>query len=173
MLRSSSAPGLILALLLVPSGCLAQHGEAETYSTCAVSRVSDGDSFRCADGRRVRLIGIDSPESQQLPFGPRSRDALLQLIPVGARVRLEPDAARTDRYRRELAYVWSGATLVNEAMLRDGWAVIYTVPPNVKYADRLARAQKEARAEGAGLWNQQGFACIPSEFRRNRCVSLP
>jgi micrococcal nuclease len=138
-----------------------------------VSLVSDGDSFRCADGRRVRLIGIDSPEWQQRPFGSRAQQALLRLVPLGTAVHLEPDAAPLDQYRRDLAYVWTGSTLVNEAMVRDGWAVTYTVPPNVKYADRLARAQKEARARHAGLWSQQGFHCLPSDFRRKRCVSPP
>jgi micrococcal nuclease len=86
---------------------------------------------------------------------------------------LEADVAPTDRYGRQLAYVWVGTTFVNEAMVRDGWAVLYTVPPNVKYAPRLERAQKEARARGAGLWVERGFECPPSDFRRDRCVSPP
>ena len=59
-------------------------------------------------------------------------------------MRLEEDAAPTDRYGRVLAWVWSDAGLVNEALVRGGWAVLYTVPPNVKYASRVERAQKEA-----------------------------
>jgi micrococcal nuclease len=91
------------------------------------------------------------------------------MLPFGMAVRLERDVAPTDQYGRLLAYVWVGSTLVNEAMVRQGWAVLYTVPPNVKYADRLGRAQKEARARGAGLWAQRGFDCLPREFRRRRC----
>lgn len=86
---------------------------------------------------------------------------------------MEADVAQTDRYGRQLAYVWVGTTFVNEAMVRDGWAVLYTVPPNVKYAPRLELAQKEARARRAGLWSQQGFHCLPSDFRRKLCVSQP
>lgn len=119
------------------------------------------------------MIGIDSPELQQRPFGPQARQALLALLPLGKTVRLETDASQIDRYGRELAYVWTGATLVNEAMVRDGWAVIYTVPPNVKYAERLAQAQKEARTRGAGLWSERGFDCLPSDFRQRRCVTPP
>jgi micrococcal nuclease len=78
-----------------------------------------------------------------------------------------------DRYGRMLAYVWTGATLVNEVMVRDGWAVLYTVPPNVKYAERLAQAQKEARAARAGLWSGRGFDCLPIDFRQRRCVIPP
>jgi micrococcal nuclease len=141
--------------------------------SCTVQRISDGDTFRCTDGRRVRLIGIDSPELRQGPFGPRARKALLALLPPGDTVRLETDASETDRYSRQLAYVWTGDSMVNEVMVRNGWAVIYTVPPNVKYAERLAVAQKEARARGAGLWNGRGFDCLPADFRRGRCVNPP
>jgi micrococcal nuclease len=138
-----------------------------------VLRVADGDSFTCRDSRRVRLIGIDSPERGQLPFGSRAQLALRQMLPTGTAVRLEYDAAPTDQYGRVLAYVWVDSTLVNEAMVRDGWAVLYTVPPNVKYAERLGRAQNEARAGRAGLWAQNGFACLPKDFRRKVCLSSP
>jgi micrococcal nuclease len=158
--------------LLVPS-CSAQQLPAGEPSGCTISRISDGDSFRCADGRRVRLIGVDSPESQQQPFGQKARAALLKLLPVGSTPRLEHDVSPADQYGRILAYVWNGPILVNEAMVRNGWAVLYTVPPNVRYADRLRRAQAEARAENTGLWSQHGFDCLPSDFRRNRCVSPP
>jgi len=160
-----------LLLLTVSPVCAAQQPAAVPGQTCVVYRIADGDTFRCSDGRRIRLIGIDSPESQQRPFGPSARTALLKLIPAGTLVRLEPDAGLTDQYGRSLAYVWSGPTLVNEVMVRDGWAVLYTVPPNVKYAERLGRAQKEARARGAGLWSQNGFNCLPSNFRRKRCLN--
>jgi micrococcal nuclease len=168
--RSAS---LLLLALLLPSGCAAQDAALRLARSCTIHGVSDGDSFRCTDGRRVRLIGIDSPELQQRPFGPQARQALLALLPLGKTVRLETDASQIDRYGRELAYVWTGATLVNEAMVRDGWAVIYTVPPNVKYAERLAQAQKEARTRGAGLWSERGFDCLPSDFRQRRCVTPP
>jgi micrococcal nuclease len=121
----------------------------------------------------VRLIGVDSPESQQRPYGERARHALLQLLRPAAAVRLESDVVPTDRYGRLLAYVWVGPRLLTEAKVRDGWAVLYTVPPNVKYVERLERAQKEARARGTGLWSQRGFECLPNDFRRKRCVSPP
>ena len=173
MLLRPTAARLVLALAMVPPGCAAQQQIAPPESSCKVGRVSDGDTFRCTDGRRVRLIGIDSPESQQQPFATSARGALLKLLPLGAVVRLEPDVAQTDRYGRQLAYVWVGCTLVNESMIRDGWAVLYTVPPNVRYAERLRAAQNEARARGTGLWSQRGFECLPKDYRRKRCVNPP
>jgi micrococcal nuclease len=164
---------LTLVLTVAPTACAARQQTTGPDSSCIVGLVSDGDTFRCTDGRRVRLIGIDSPETQQQPFGGRARDALLKLIPAGGEVRLEFDVGSKDRYGRLLAYVWVGPLLVNEAMLHNGWAVLYTVPPNVKYAERLAQAQKEARAVGAGLWSERGFDCMPNDYRRKRCIIPP
>lgn len=157
---------LTLVLAAAPIAC-ASSQQAE--GGCVVQRVADGDTFTCRDGRKVRLTGVDSPEREQPPFGGRARQALGQMLPTGTAVRLEYDAAPVDQYGRVLAYVWVGPTLVNEAMVRHGWAVLYTVPPNVKYARRLGRAQNEARAGGAGLWAEEGFKCLPSDFRRRRC----
>src|SRR5918992_2578300 len=131
MLRQPCARPVLFVLLLMPSSCMAQEPARASLPTCTFQRISDGDSFRCADGRRIRLIGIDSPELQQQPFGPQAQRALLALLPLGATVRLETDASQRDRFGRELAYVWTGTTLVNEVLVREGWAVLYTVPPNV------------------------------------------
>jgi micrococcal nuclease len=136
---------------------------------CEVAEVVDGDTLRCRDGRKVRLIGIDSPERAQGSEGVLARRALLRLLPLGRAVRLERDVRGTDRYGRTLAYVWTGDSLINEVMVRQGWAVLYTVPPDVKYADRLERAQKEARQAKAGLWGEGGFECLPRDFRKDKC----
>jgi micrococcal nuclease len=170
-----------LAFGVKPLACAAQslpraeRGDQGTQQEagCVVSHVVDGDTFYCRDRRKVRLIGIDSPERQQEPFGASALRALHRLLPPGTQVRMQLDLAPNDRYGRLLAYVWVGSTFVNEAMVREGWAVLYTVPPNVKYADRLMLAQKEARALGTGLWAEGGFACLPGDFRRRACVRPP
>ncbi len=53
--------------------------------------------------------------------------------------------------------------------MREGWAMLYTLPPNVKYAGRLERAQKEARGGARGLWESGGFECSPVAWRRREC----
>jgi micrococcal nuclease len=146
--------------------------QARQEPGCVVGRIVDGDTFSCRDGRRVRLIGIDAPERRQ-SFSSVASHELLEMLPPGTVVQLERDVSATDRYGRLLAYVWVGPKLVNEAMVRDGWAVLYTVPPNVKYADRLGRAQEEARTRGTGLWAQRGFDCLPRDFRRGKCLNDP
>jgi micrococcal nuclease len=129
----------------------------------------DGDTFSCRDGRKVRLLGIDTPELGQGEPGRQARAALGRLLPPGTTVRLERDVASRDRFGRELAYVWTGARMVNESLVRQGWAMLYTLPPNVKHAGRLERAQKEARAARAGLWGSGGFECSPLAYRRREC----
>jgi micrococcal nuclease len=156
---------LLLLLLLLACG----RAVSSVAPPCVVSRVVDGDTFYCRDGRKVRLIGVDSPELAQGDPGRAARDALGRLLPQGSAVRLEEDATHTDRYGRVLAWVWSDAGLVNEALVRGGWAVLYTVPPNVKYASRVERAQKQAREARAGLWSGSAFECPPSEYRRHAC----
>jgi micrococcal nuclease len=140
---------------------------------CEVGRIVDGDTFYCRDGRKVRLIGIDSPEIPQGRPGRDAREVLRRLIPEGTMVRLEGDVAPRDRWGRTLAYAWAGNRLVNEAMVLAGWAVRYTVPPNVKYDRRLERAQNEARTRRSGLWGSGGFECLPADYRRRGCVSRP
>jgi micrococcal nuclease len=134
-----------------------------------VERVGDGDTFSCRDGRKVRLLGIDTPELGQGEPGRRAHEALRRLLPRGTAVRLEGDVAPRDRYGRVLAYVWTGSRMVNETLVREGWAVLYTLPPNVKHAGRLERAQQEARASHAGLWRSGGFDCLPRAWRRREC----
>lgn len=161
--------GLLLACLGLQA-CGGGTGSAAAQAApCVVERIADGDTFSCRDGRRVRLIGIDTPELAQGESGRRARAALSRLTPYGTSVRLERDVAPRDRYGRELAYVWNGSLLVNEALVLEGWAMLYTLPPNVKYAERLERAQKKARTANAGLWGTGGFACAPATYRRGEC----
>jgi micrococcal nuclease len=162
-----------VAILLALAGCAPSGLPGQQISHCVVGRIVDGDTFRCRDGRRVRLIGIDSPEQGQRPYAAKARAALLRMAPPGTALRLEGDVSTGDRYGRLLAYAWVDSQLVNEALILEGWAVQYTVPPNVKYADRLGRAQKEARALGRGLWSERTFECLPADYRRRKCVNPP
>jgi micrococcal nuclease len=134
-----------------------------------VTRIVDGDTLVCTGVGRIRLIGIDTPELSQGPHGQEAAAALAALAPPGARLHVETDVEPRDRYRRVLAYVWAEGRLVNWALVREGWAVLLTYPPNVRYVEWLTAAQERARAEGAGLWERGGFACLPADRRRGRC----
>ncbi len=161
---------VLLIALLAPHPSAAQ---APAGPACVVDRIVDGDTFYCEEGTKVRLLGIDSPERGQGPaFGSATR-ALRRWLPRGRTVILEGDVRARDRYGRALAWVWAGDTLINEAMVTAGWAVRYTLPPNVKYVDRLGRAERSARGSRRGLWAPGGLACKPEEYRRGRCISPP
>jgi micrococcal nuclease len=140
----------------------------ETVS-CTVTRITDGDGIECEGIGRVRLIGIDTPELEQQPFGRQAAAALGALMRVGSEVRLEPDVEARDRYGRTLAYVWIGSTMANWRVVRDGWAVLLTYPPNVQYVDAFTEAERRAREEGRGLWASGGFECLPRDHRARRC----
>lgn len=127
-----------------------------------VYRVVDGDTFwgRADDGSevKVRLIGIDAPESRKTGqkeeqyFGKEAKVYMEQLI-GSKRVRLEYDAGKTDRYKRTLAYVFlEDGTFVNAHLIEQGYAVLLTIPPNVRYVDLFTRLQQVARESGRGLW---------------------
>lgn len=138
-------------------------------SECVVSKVIDGDTIECRDIGRVRLIGIDAPESNQKPFGAASTGALRSLLASGQRVQLEHDAEARDRYGRTLAYVWADGRMVNWLLMRSGWTVLLTVPPNVQHLSEFRTAQDRARAEHLGLWRVDGFKCLPADHRKQRC----
>jgi len=138
-----------------------------------VSRVIDGDTLELSNGQIVRYMGIDTPELKEKQDAdwvykpmPYSEEALKlnRGLVEGRAVSLEFDVQKRDRYNRLLAYVYVEGKMVNIEMVRQGYAMIYTFPPNVKYAGRFLEAQKEARKEKRGLWSdlEEGII-VPSE----------
>ena len=136
--------------------------EDEYDVTVRVTRVVDGDTVDitpAVDGEaRVRLIGVDTPETRDpdcgaQPYGDEAKAFTTSEL-QGEEVGLEFDVERTDRYERLLAYVYpSDEEMFNETLLEQGYAQVATFPPNVKYVDRFRTAQEEARADGRGLWS--------------------
>ena len=137
--------------------------------SCEVTRIVDGDTIDCDPFGRIRLIGMDTPEAGQEPFGDLATEALRERIPVGTVVELERDVEPTDRYDRVLGYLWSEGELINWWLVRAGYAVVLTYPPNVQYVDWFTDAQRQAREEEMGLWAVDGFACEPRAYRRGDC----
>lgn len=124
-----------------------------------VTRVVDGDTAMMllgGDEVRVRFIGIDTPESvapdQPVECYGKQAAAYTTSRLEGRTVRLEFDIERTDQYGRTLAYVWIGDELFNETLVAEGYALVTTYPPDVKYVDRFVAAQRAAREAGRGLW---------------------
>lgn len=117
---------------------------------------------------RVRLIGIDAPELSQEPWGRRAKKHLKDLLSKSDWiVHVELDVEQRDRYGRILGYLWNRRThaLINEQMLENGYAVLYTVPPNVKYSERFTGAQQRAYSRHLGIWGRSGLKEYPSQWR--------
>jgi micrococcal nuclease len=152
-LRNASAPPPVTA-----EG-LARPAEAE--GPFQVDRVVDGDTVRVlidGESTSVRLIGIDTPEtkSPQKPvqcFGPEASARASELL-GGATVWLEydPTQGRTDRYDRALAFVWVDQLLVNDTLVREGFAQEYTYDGAYKYQALFVDAEADAASQARGLW---------------------
>jgi len=122
-----------------------------------VLKVVDGDTIKLESGEVVRYVGIDTPETVHPSepvqcFGKEASDKNRELV-EGKLVKLEKDITDKDKYGRLLRYVWIGDLFVNDYLVREGYAYIYTYPPDVKYSEQFVQAQREARENNRGLWN--------------------
>ena len=126
---------------------------ARAQGPCKVAHVVDGDTFNCRDGRNVRLLGIDSPDAGR--FGNVARRALATLLPVDSTVRIEIDSVPRDSDGRWLGYVFlEDGRLINELLVREGFAFYRGSRENVRYATRLRAAEQAARGASRGVWSQ-------------------
>ena len=139
----------LLLLILIPSIFLAQE-----WRKCI--RVIDGDTIELDGGEKVRLIGVDTPETKdpRKPveyFGQEAYEFTKKLI-EGKKVRLEYDQNKIDKYGRTLAYVFlEDGTFVNVEIIRQGYGFAYTKYP-FKYLEEFRAFEREARENRRGLW---------------------
>jgi len=131
-----------------------------------VAQVIDGDTLRLSDGRSVRLLGIDAPETvnpnlgAEQPFGRDASARLAQLV-EGQDVALERDTTDRDHYGRLLRHVWVGGRLVSETLAREGLAWSYAVPPDLRHRERIRAAEAAARQAERGLWGIERPTSLP------------
>lgn len=164
MIFSKKVRSIFLILVFLISGCL-QGAPNKEYR---VKQVIDGDTIELDNGQMVRYIGIDTPETRKRqgkgwvyapePYAEKAQEFNRRLV-EGKEVRLEFDVQKKDKYNRLLVYCFVGDTFVNAKLLEEGFALLYTWPPNVKYTDLLVKMQEEARRNNRGLWGE--LAVIP------------
>ncbi|HSO71802.1 MAG TPA: thermonuclease family protein [Thermodesulfobacteriota bacterium] len=147
-----------------------------------MTSVEDGDSITLDNGRRVRYLGIDSPERG----GPGKGEYLAEeahrfnrRLVRGQEVRLEYEAERLDRYQRLLARVYlKNGLWVNGEMVKKGLAHVLYQAPNTDKFDELLKRQQDAMDHRRGIWSRaleetdsayrgQG---ITRKFHRRDCV---
>lgn len=135
-----------------------------------VAKVSDGDTIRLADGRSVRVLGINAPEiahgkSAAQPLGRESRaEAQAFVRRAGGRIRLGFEREKSDRYGRLLAHVYdsSGRSMAVE-LLKQGMALQVSVPPNVAQEACLLDFERRAQAQRLGVWRNSYWNAFPAE----------
>ena len=147
-------------------------GQNYNYANIKVRRAVDGDTLQLDNGERVRLIGIDTPEMHESnklerdahrsgqdkstiqKLGRQAYEFTKNLV-EGKWVSLEFDVEKYDKYDRLLAYVYlKDGTFVNAEIVKQGYASLMTIPPNVKYADLFLKLYQAARENKLGLWNE-------------------
>ncbi len=143
----------------------------ELEPNATIERVVDGDTIIAdinGQRERVRLIGIDTPESvdQNRPvqcYGSEASTFLESLLPPGTAISLIRDVEARDQYDRLLAYVvrTDDQLFVNLALVEGGFAGPLSFPPNDHYADLFESAADSAAADGVGLWGVCGGPDVP------------
>ena len=154
-----------VVVLILAAGCgaaTAPEVKQEADRNVSVTRVTDGDTIevspRIEGTEDVRLIGIDTPETAGSPRGgqPYSEkaDEFSEQKLGGQRIGLRFDVEKKDQYGRLLAYVYlPNGSMLNETLLREGYAQVATFPPNVRHLGSFESAQRMAREAERGIWS--------------------
>ncbi len=171
-------PAVTGALVVVAAGCDAIGGESSpttvspgtVEANATVEFVIDGDTIDAVlDGpggpteERVRLIGIDTPETKRPDtpvecFGPEATAFVESLLPVGTPIRIERDVVGRDDFGRLLGYVFRAddGVFVNYEVVRLGFGTPLSIEPNTTYRELMVDAAIAAEADDLGLW----AACV-------------
>jgi len=170
MLSSKVLRHIFLSLLALLLGV----SMVNAYNAAIVVRVVDGDTLKIemnGHEEAVRLIGIDTPESKInkkakkdavktnhdietiTAMGREAARYVRTLIRKGDTVSIEFDVQKRDKYNRLLVYAYlSDGKMLNEEIIKAGYANVMTYPPNVKYQERFVKAYREARDTKRGLY---------------------
>jgi micrococcal nuclease len=127
-----------------------------------VIKIIDGDTIQIEGGRKLRYIGMDTPETvdprkKVQCFGNEASLRNKDLV-LGKQVFLERDISETDKFGRLLRYVYvanqeNQQIMINEQLVREGYAYASSYPPDIKYQEKLQAAEREARENKRGLWS--------------------
>ena len=131
-------------------GILTEYRFVSAKRIFSVTRVIDGDTLVLNTGKKVRLIGIDSPE----PPGNYYQEAKKRLeeLVLGKEVKLEKDVSETDKYERLLRYVYVNGKFINKIMVEEGWAKAYPYKADIKYKKEFSDLGSLAKSKGLGVW---------------------
>jgi len=130
--------------------------------TVTIKKIHDGDTVNLVDGRKLRLIGINTPELARdgrpaEHFAKEAREYLQTFIGQTRQWRVRWGTQQRDRYGRWLAHVFHGDRNLNAELLRQGMASVIAIPPNQWSLNCYQKQEAQARREAKGVWSQQGY----------------
>ncbi|TVX91939.1 thermonuclease family protein [Paenibacillus agilis] len=164
---------IFVCIMLVTQGCSTNAGTAsndafhksiiaqypelsnQPFTKTKVKRIVDGDTFVTNEGDKVRLIGVNTPETHGKVqyYGQEAKEYTDKQL-TGSTVYMFQDAGNTDKYGRLLRYIFieNDDEMFNERLIREGYANTMTIPPNVLYSKTFTKLEREARNNNRGLW---------------------
>ena len=152
---------VVLAYTFLGS-CASSDSSLPQGANARVVEVIDGDTVDVSiDGKveRVRLIGIDTPETKKpnTPvecYGPEASQRTAFLLPIGTPVILQRDTEARDHYGRLLGYIFRFADnlFVNGDLMKGGFARPLAIAPNTTYSKEFSSLATDAQAAKLGLW---------------------
>lgn len=135
-----------------------------TTEIATVKWVYDGDTVKLADGRKIRIIGIDTPEMPRKnkkgePFAGQATEALREKLAVNNyQVRLQIGKQAFDKYNRQLAHLFTpDQQNLSAWLLEQGFATSLLIHPNFTFADCYRNAEKNAQQAKSNIWSQADF----------------
>jgi len=140
-----------------------EYQKTQYTSLYSVKTVFDGDTVQLKDGRKIRLVGINTPEvahrnSGAQEGGNAAKEWLTKML-MGKKVRLEFAEQKQDKYKRYLAHLFTEDGLhINLELVRLGFASVNIFPPNTAYVDDLLKASNLAEKKQLGLWQYDSYA---------------
>ena len=170
----------LISLLLLIVALPAYAKEPIRTFDCMITEVLDGDTIKCgvksSGGTfvKVRLFGIDSPETEKVskkghiskagqPFGEEAFNALKTKLPYQAVVHI--DVVAIDQYKRLVGLITLNNRNINREMVSEGWAWAYRQYLDRPHASEYIEAEEKARGKRLGLWAQTNPQ-PPWEFRK-------
>jgi endonuclease YncB( thermonuclease family) len=136
------------------------------YDFFRVKTVYDGDTVMLEDGRKIRLLGINTPEIQHRDKqadagGDEAKRWLIDKL-KNAKIRLEVGVEKTDKYGRTLAHLFTEKKEhINLQLVEAGLAAVSIYPPDLLYVNELIKAQNQAELAKLSIWGRPEYAPMP------------
>jgi micrococcal nuclease len=140
-----------------------QESDSRFYQ---VKTVYDGDTVLLEDGRKIRFLGINTPEIEHHnksadAGGNEAKRWLIDKL-RNTKVRLEVSVEKTDKYGRTLAHVFTERNEhINLQLVEAGLAAVSIYPPDLLYVNELVKAQHQAEQGKLGIWARPEYAVMP------------